>query len=210
MDQLLELIAGGKLAVLMDDAQELLEQITEAGGAAALAQIGLVGDESIVNQVNERAVEYARERAAEMVGMKWVDGDLVPNPNESWRIDEATRDLVRGDVTQALEDGLSNDALADVLADSYAFSEERALMIARTETAFADVAGNMAAYRESGQVAAKQWITGQDCCDLCDALDKTIVDLDEDFPDAGGDGPPLHPNCRCDVLPILAQLAGDE
>jgi SPP1 gp7 family putative phage head morphogenesis protein len=78
-------------------------------------------------------------------------------------------------------------------------------MIARTETAKADVEGNIEAYKQSGVVSGKQWITGAGCCDLCDELDGTIVEIDEDFPNEGGSGPPLHPNCRCDVLPVLTE-----
>jgi SPP1 gp7 family putative phage head morphogenesis protein len=187
----------------MDDAQDLLEEITQSGGAEALAQIGFAADESITNQLNEYALDYARERSAEMVGKRWVDGELVDNPNAEWVISETTRDLLRADIADAIEEGLSNDDLADLLAENYAFSDERAETIARTETAYADVAGNLNAYRESGQVSNKRWLTAPDCCDECLELDGEVVGLEEDFPNDGGDGPPLHPNCRCDVLPVL-------
>lgn len=205
LSEILAAIQAGNAAALVGDMTGLLSTVTQDGGAAALAQVGIVEDRSILAVVNQRAVNYARDRSAEMVGMKWVDGELVENPSAQWRIDDSTRELLRGDVTAALKDGLSNDALAERIAGSYAFSDDRALMIARTETAFADVAGNMIAYRESGEVEQKQWITGEGCCDDCLALDKIIVDIDEDFPDDGGDGPPLHPNCRCDVVPLLRE-----
>ena len=78
------------------------------------------------------------------------------------------------------------------------------MMVARTETAYADVQGNLEGYRASGVVAKKEWLVSQDeVCPECEALDGKVVDLDEPFPGQGGDGPPLHPNCRCDVLPVL-------
>ena len=184
----------------------LLSTVTKDGGAEALAQVGIANDTSIVELVNEKAVAYARDRAAEMVGKRWVDGELVDNPNSAYRIDDSTRELLRADIASGLEEGLSNDDIAKALASAYAFSDERADMIARTETAFADVAGNMIAYRESGEVESKQWITGEGCCDECAELNGVIVDLDENFPGDGGDGPPLHPNCRCDVLPLIRVL----
>ncbi len=195
MDKILEALDAGDLALLMDDAKDLLEEITQEGGAAALAQIGFTADESITNQLNEYALDYAKGRSAEMVGKRWVDGDLVDNPDAEWIIADSTRDMLRADIAQAIEDGTSNDDLASELADNYAFSDERAETVARTETAFADVAGNLNAYRESGQVASKRWLTAPECCDECLALDGEVVDLDEDFPEDGGDGPPLHPNC---------------
>jgi SPP1 gp7 family putative phage head morphogenesis protein len=210
LDKILAALKDGKLALLMDDVEELLGEITKEGGAAALAQIGIVDDDAILELVNRRAVDYALDRAAEMVGKKWIGDELVENPNAEWRIDDATRELLRGDVSQAMEEGWSNDKLAESLEDNYAFSEERAEMIARTETAFADVQGNLIAYRESNEVAQKQWIVGADCCDECQELDEVVVDLDDDFPGEGGEGPPLHPHCQCDVVPILKEAPADD
>lgn len=190
----------------MGEVQPELEAVAKDGGRVALAQVGIADDENIVQLTNEYGVLYAKLRAAEMVGMRVnEDGELVENPNAEWRIDDATRELLRGDVREGMEEGLSNDELADRIADSYAFSDARAETIARTETAFADIAGNLNAYRESGQVEKKQWLTAEDCCDDCQALDGVQVDLDDEFPNDGGEGPPLHPNCRCDVLPILTE-----
>ena len=204
IDKILDAVQTGHLRVIQTDVEPLLEAIGKDAGLVALAQVGITDDASIVDLVNQFAVDYARDRAAEMVGMS-VDehGALVENPDPEWAIDDATRDLLRGDVSAAMSEGLSNDALAERIGSSYAFSDERAETIARTETAFADVAGNLNAYRESGQVESKMWITGAECCDDCWDLDGVVVALDEDFPDDGGDGPPLPPNCRCDVSPIL-------
>ena len=181
--------------------QELLT-LYEDGAQAAMSQVGAVGVS--VDQVNTQAAEYAADRSAEMVGMKRVNGELVPNPKAEWQITDGTREMLRRLVTDAIEEGHSNEFLADALADIYAFSDERAEVIARTETARADVEGNLAGYRASGLVAAKQWLTAPDCCDLCQELDGEQVGLDEQFPDGGGSGPPLHPQCRCDVLPVLS------
>lgn len=178
---------------------ELAALYVEAARKAA-QQIGAKLSVDALDLANEHAIEFARQRAAEMVGMKWVDGELVPNPDAQWRIDEGTREMLRGDVRRALQGGWSNDQVAEALADSYAFSEKRALVIARTETARADVEGNLTGYRELG-VEKKQWITAPDCCDECHEIDGLVVGIDDEFP-GGVSGPPLHPNCRCDVLPI--------
>lgn len=167
----------------------------------AAQQIGARLSVDALDLANEHAIEFARQRAAEMVGMKWVDGKMVPNPDAQWRIDDGTREMLRGDVRRALQEGWSNDQLSDALVDSYAFSEKRATVIARTETARADVEGNLTGYRELG-VTKKQWLTAPDCCDECHEIDGMIVGIDEEFPGGVG-GPPLHPNCRCDVLPVI-------
>lgn len=201
--QLTKAINEGKLLLVLEGVEPLLEELSKAGAVAALDQLEL-SDQDITSQASQEAIDYADDRAAELVGMRYDDsGDLVENPNAEWRIDESTRELLRSDVTRAEEEGWSNERLASALEDNYAFSEARAAVIARTESAFADVAGNLAAWKASGQVAGKQWIVSANACDECQPLADVVVELDEDFPDDGGDGPPLHPNCECDVVPVL-------
>lgn len=43
----------------------------------------------------------------------------------------------------------------------------------------------------------REWIATEDACPECEALDGALADLDGEYPDEGGGGPPLHPNCRC-------------
>lgn len=186
--RILEALDLGNWDSLTDDVKAQIETILKDAGIEALAQVG-ISDSAITEVVNERAVEYAKERAAE----------LVKN------IRESTRNMLRADIAEAMADGWSNDELRDAIMDNYGFSPERADVIARTETAYADVAGNLEGYRASGVVTRKKWITGAGCCDLCDALNGVTIDLDEDFDTEDGpiDGPPYHPNCRCDVSPVV-------
>jgi hypothetical protein len=120
----------------------------------------------------------------------------------------------------------------------------RAEAIARTETRFAQMHGQIQGWKQSGVVIGKQWLLAPDPCEFCQALadifgsgqedspvgNKTLS-LDESFysptdklvvqfPLADGSlsqremsfeyhgpngvqGPPLHPNCRCDLVPVL-------
>ena len=71
------------------------------------------------------------------VGMKWIDGKLVTNPNAEWCIEESTRDMIWGDVNEAISEGWSNQRLSKAIQENNGFSESRSIMIARTETAFA-------------------------------------------------------------------------
>ena len=207
LGRILEAINTNDWAALAGDVQNILEAVTRDGSITALAQIGIKdAGEELVNLLNDKALDYSKERSAELVGMKYVDGELVENPDAEWAISESTREMVRSDVARAIEEGMSNDDLADLLAENYAFSDERAEMIARTETAFADVAGNMTAYRESGVVESKEWLVGDGCCELCQEMEGIgPIPLDENFPNDGGDGPPLHPMCRCTVIPVVSE-----
>lgn len=184
--------------------EPMLSGIAVAGGKLALDQIDVMGDD-ITRLMRERAEAWAANRAAEMVGMKWVDGELLPNPDARWQITEGTREMVRSFTEQALDEGWSAQELADQIGESYAFSENRAEMIARTEIAKADVAGTMQGYRASGVVKMKRWLTAEDdkVSDECMECEKAgAIGIDDTFP-SGEDAPPNHPNCRCAVLPVL-------
>lgn len=151
------------------------------------------------------ALDYADERGAEMVGMKWVDGVLVENPDAKWTITDETRKGIQDLLGEAIDDGWTLDQFSEELADAYAFSPQRADMIARTETRLADSRGQVEGWKASGVVAQKVWLISNDgCCDDCqDNSDEGPIDIDDDFP-SGDDSPPAHPNCKCVVAPIVA------
>jgi len=192
---------------LPDEVEQYLVLVAKDGAKEALLSLQAAAQEigaDTFNLANTAAIDWAKDRAAELVGMKRVGDEFVPNPNAQWQIDTDTREGIKDLVTQALDEGWSNDKLAEALQDDSEFSDARAENIARTETARADVQGNLAGYKASGVVESKQWLTAPDCCDLCQELDKEVVGLNEQFSNGGGDGAPLHPQCRCDVIPVLS------
>lgn len=202
---------GEEWHFIVSVAEDPLAAMAMDGGAAALKQLG-VKAEDVVTLTGDKAAAWGRARAAEMVGMKRnADGDLVPNPNAKWRIDDSTREMLRGKVEEALTEGLSADELKASILEDTAFSPERAESIARTEIAKADMAGTMEGYQASGLVAGKTWSTAQDDlvseeCQACEAAG--VIGMNEDFP-SGESFPPNHPNCRCTVLPVLTDEMPD-
>ena len=99
----------------------------------------------------------------------------------------------------------------------------RAERIARTEIIKAGNRGTLEAYNQSGVVAGKEWFTALDerVCQWCQpmhgktkAIDGNFFNQGETF--TGKDGgqlpirlddipaPPLHPNCRCVLVPITS------
>jgi SPP1 gp7 family putative phage head morphogenesis protein len=194
-------------SLLIDPTKEALEKIYADGTKVALAQINFDVPEAMTNLLNQQAAGYAEARAAEMVGMKYVDGELVENPNAEWAITDSTRDILNSTITDSIKNGDSVETLKQNIMDSTGFSEYRARMIARTETAYADQHGNLAAYKESGVVTGKEWVVGSehDNDDECDDnADAGVIALDDDFP-SGDDAPPAHPNCACDIFPVVGE-----
>lgn len=161
----------------------------------------------MVTNIRSRAVKWAHERSAEMVGMKWVGGELIQNPAAEWQITEGTREMIRGQVVEAMRNGDSVQELAGRLKESHAFSNARARTIARTETAMADGMGNLIGWEETGLVSGKQWLTAEDdkVSEICNTNgDMGVIGLHEHFAH-GSLTIPGHPNCRCTVIPVLAE-----
>lgn len=210
--QILDTLDLSGFDVVAEDTQEIIEALTADGAVRALLQIG-ADDAKLTEVVNDRAVWWAKQHSAELVGKKWVDDTLVDSDSEYSITNEVMNGLQRL-VTQAEEEGWSNDHLSTEIEDMYALSDKRADLIARTETAFADTNGNMIAYQQSGLVSGKEWILGsehgpdeQDECN--DNEDQGVIPLDQPF--ASGDMvPPAHPNCVCDFLPVLAEEQENE
>jgi hypothetical protein len=156
-----------------------------------LVQVGADSD-PVFGLANQRAEQIAQKRAASLIGSDGDDGELA----------DATRLLIRSTIAEAFADDWSSQDLSDVLSRAYAFSEDRAGVIAETEMRMAIGEGAIEAARESDVVTGKQWLLSNDegICDECQAnADQGVIDLDDDF-DSGDDTVPAHPNCRCVVV----------
>ena len=156
--------------------------------------------------LNKAARNFARKRAAEMVGKKWVNGHLVDNPRAKWAITDTTREVLREAVKQAFsQEGGAPADLSKRIEESGIFGEARAEMIARTEMARAQVEGALVTAGEVGVIAKRSELSndheGQDECD--EAADLGVIAIDDDFGEHGS-GPPFHPNCACAIVFLTA------
>lgn len=190
-----------------------LNGVASDSGNQALMQLGFENESGLVNQVDARSLAYAKSRAAEMVGKKWVDGELVDNPDAQWVISDATRDEIRDLVAQVQSGDLNVTDLPKAIQDADAFSPQRATLIARTETMAANGQGSLAAYksaRDIGVKVKKAWEPDEDACPICqDNADQGPIDVDDDF-ESGDDAPPAHPNCECVLVPVVENDEGEE
>lgn len=208
-----EQIDLGTMTLVATGAQQEMADIAAGAGKDALAIFGLGTNNDLVNQVSVSAVDYARDRAAYLVGKRVLpDGSIIDNPDARYAIDDATRDSLQTLITDWLEEAKPMPDLADAIEADYAFSERRARLIADTEIANANSAGALAGYKASeaaGNTIFKVWsVTDDQCCDDCEDNEaEGPIPLDEPFP-SGDDAPLAHPNCRCVLL--SATENGDE
>ena len=140
-----------------------------------------------------------------------------------------TKESLRGLVTSAQAEGWSINKLRDELAGAYGgWDKTRATMIARTETIRSSNAGAVMSYRQAG-IEYKQWFTAEDgrVCGYCQEMHNKIVGVSENYWAMGDEmtvevedqkpttmtfsyedigAPPLHPNCRCTILPVVEEV----
>lgn len=135
---------------------------------------------------------------------------------------------VETDVRRALQEGLragdSTTALEARLTEAHAtLAPYRAELLARTESARAYGAGAESAWVSSPNVVGKRWVLAPRACPACEAVAKQFnqAKIGEPFVRKGttlaleGGGtfvvdfsdvtaPPLHPNDRCTIVPVLS------
>jgi SPP1 gp7 family putative phage head morphogenesis protein len=157
---------------------------------------------------SRRAIDWAERRGAELVTA----------------IDDETRTEIQSAVAEALDQGLSPQALRDGLVRivplhprqvaalarraetlspaeqtdyAQALAYSRALTIARTEAARAVNISRHETLREARPTARIMWITADDehVCPICEPRDREVQGVDDDW--ARSEEPPAHPNCRC-------------
>ena len=185
---------------LVNPSKKQLNLIGQPLAISALSDLG-ADDEDTLWQASQKVLDYASQRAAEMVGMRQVDGILVPNPDAKWAISETTRDMLRSTVRDALTNGTSGGSLKVLIQESPAFHPSRAKMIAQTEMKNAYIGGSRAGWEASGLPLEKRSLLSADHeePDICDdCADDGWIAYDEDF--AGGDFPSFHPRCHCSVI----------
>ena len=219
---LAERIRAEALAMRGDLAKQIAEiakpyaaVMANAGAVAALQALPeLTEAEDILDaeKANPLAVRAAQNAAARM----------------SVSVSETVAQSISESVARGIDEGRTVQEIADEIAANRGITPERAQMIARTESAYAYTEGRIEAWKDTGVVVGKRWLLSPDACEFCEAAarqygEKTVP-LDTPFYTvgttltgvAGGrmkltyrnvDGPPLHPNCRCDTIAVTQQEA---
>jgi HK97 family phage portal protein len=150
------------------------------------------------------ATDWSRTRAVELVD----------------ELGKTTQVKVATVLSELVDEGATIDEMADEL-ETRGFDPGRARRIARTETTRAMNRGQIDAWKQSEVVTGKKWLASPEACPFCEQLERSgeTKAMDQDFLQVGDSvtaegktlvvdydavtGPPLHPNCRCSLVPVL-------
>jgi SPP1 gp7 family putative phage head morphogenesis protein len=177
------------------------------------------------NEALFRARKKLKKKALEVDGFidweNWKPGSesaaLLLRPTGSFKkmlddLDISIKDINTTDYDKlgsALADsvalGLTPKRGAKLLQNVVA-SPARALTIAVTEQARAITTASIERYRESG-VEEVEWIAAIPC-DICEVNEGEVRPVGSAFT-SGDTQPPVHPNCRCALLPLVSELADE-
>lgn len=152
------------------------------------------------NRAADAVNRYTAVKFSKVIGDGVANGETIPQIAERVKV-------------WAVKDG-----------DGERATTRRAITIARTEAQRASRSAEVEAWKSSGVVTGKTWLLAPDPCEFCeaasDAFSKNAVGLEDSFYGQGSeilgkdgnvmvadyeniDGPPLHPNCRCSLQPVL-------
>lgn len=185
---------------LRDAMIAVLQEVAVAGADFGQTQIEreLMGVKAIPPRVGVGAIDWT---AANTDALQWA---IEYGYSLIRGIVDTTRAQVAREIRYFIDNSITIGQLRDRLMAGNLFSRARAERIAVTETTRAYAEGNTAAWRASGVVEGREWMTAVDelVCPLCGPLHGKIAKLNEPFP-GGIDNPPRHVSCRCWVLPVV-------
>jgi SPP1 gp7 family putative phage head morphogenesis protein len=120
---------------------------------------------------------------------------------------DTDREHLTNIITHGLEDGKSVPEIRKEIETTFdQYSRNQAQRITRTEVIRVSNQSALDAYERSGIVEGKQWVTFG-AIDECAAYDGEIETLDgkfySDTTEFKDGDPPLHPNCKCVLVPIV-------
>lgn len=138
-------------------------------------------------------------------------------------------DTNRNKIADIIAEGLNNGNGPSKVANAIRtqmpeFSKMQATRVARTELLTTINNSAIDAWKKSGVVRAKQWVT-KDPCPYCAPMEGKIIGLDDNYFEKGDEwlgeakspikldyrsitAPPLHPNCECGEVPVLIDTKG--
>lgn len=178
--------------------------------------------------LQKEVVQNEWNQALQEVWATWLFQTWTPSVNKFLRdninkfakeVDKFTKEKIFDIIARWNEEWLSAIDISINISKTFeGFKKNRSKTIARTETIRAWTYATNEAWIESDVVEAKEWFTALDerVCSNCWPMHGKIVKLKDNFFNKwqtapwglkldyeNVEWPPLHPNCRCTLIPII-------
>lgn len=173
----------------------LFGNLTEQEAKEALRELGLDPNDFDLNSPTIQ--EFIKSNTKKFAGV----------------ITDTTVAAIRSEVIAGISQGEGAVVIARRLRENFAFSSARAERIARTEVIRGVGLADQEAWKQTGIVKYKEWVTAPTCDhEECLNLNGKKIKLDAAFIreeslerpyDGDITAPPLHPNCKCVLIPIV-------
>lgn len=174
---------------IADTFKPILLDLYKTGWNVGKQKIDRLSQEKIdLHYDNQAAAEYASKKATELITS----------------VDETARTAIKQTIETSVRNELSWQEIKDILKNNYQFSEQRAEVIARTESGIAYNVGFCQVGKESGMVKGVLVHDG-DGCEICAEANGQIWSLDEAIAN-----PIEHPNCKREFEYILSDGDNDD
>jgi len=189
-----------------------LDRIIEA----YMASFNIAHLEELLKNLIKKEYSKGLEKAEMDFDMNFTPDYAKKDMLEKFAVDNL-RDVgeeMKNKLRQELTAGMLNmedvNQLSVRVRDVLKVSQERAKLIAVTESNRAFNQAHFDAAKDTGLALKKQWSAqpdkdDQNPCPVCAGLDRQIVEMDGYFKDKNGEKhllPPVHPRCKCRVLYI--------
>lgn len=127
-------------------------------------------------------------------GREWSD--------RIWSNREQVTAAAQGELLRSIIQGKGPVEASERLAQKMGVGKYQAVRLIQTETTYITTAANTAAFKASG-VDRVEYVATLEAhtCETCGALDGKVLSLKDVA--AGMTAPPMHPNCRCVLVPYF-------
>ena len=192
-----------KAAIIKTWADGFVLGIDSANEAVAKARLATKANDAYVDWANWKPGNRA---AALILRPTGAFQRLLAKANiTSDAIAKVGYDRIGTALADSIAAGFSPQKAARVMLDKVG-DPARALTIAITEQNRAISIATVERYQDYG-LEKVEW-SGANPCDICAPNEGQVVNIGDSF-NSGDTEPPVHPNCRCALLPVIAGMEDD-
>lgn len=149
----------------------------------------------------------ARQKVRDILIQPWSGSTFS---EDIWGNRDKLVKVVQSELTKGIYQGKSSQKICNEISKRMEGSKKDIMRVVRTERSYAQNRGKMEQYKDIGFKKYKyKAATGQNrTCEKCRKIHKETEEEPIEFEKAiiGENFPPLHPNCRCTIVPVADEL----